>query len=225
MKLKKGDRLVFIGDSVTDRGRKRDNDAPSEGLFEPLGTGYPHVVSGLLNAVYPDEMVRITNVGNSGNNVRHLRDRWQKDVLDLNPDWLSIMIGINDVWRQFDVPQLPESHVLPDEYERILRELVVTTKPVLSGGLVLMTPYYLEPNKEDPMRKRMDEYGAICRKIAEDTGVIFVDLQEAFDKVLKYCHPNYIAWDRVHPNVYGATVIAKAFLKAIDFDYDHEPAL
>lgn len=223
MKLKAGQRLLFIGDSVTDRGRRRDTDtSPSEGLFEPLGTGYPHVVSGLLNAVYPDTLIRITNVGNSGNNVRNLRDRWQRDVLDLKPDWLSIMIGINDVWRQFDVPQMPERHVLPDEYESILGKLVADTKPLLSGGMVLMTPYYLEPNKQEPMRKRMDEYGEICRSIAQKNDVLFVDLQAAFDRVLKYCSPNYIAWDRVHPNVYGATVIAKEFLKVLDFDYNHE---
>lgn len=222
MKLKAGNRLVFIGDSVTDMGRKRENEAPSEGLFEPLGTGYPHVVSGLLNAVYPDVMVRITNVGISGNTVLDLKRRWQRDVLDLKPDWLSVMIGINDVWRQFDLPQMAEKHVLPDVYEATLRELVVKTLPTLSGGLVLMTPYYIEPRKDDPMRKRMDEYGAICRKIAADTGVIFVDLQAAFDRVLKYHNPNYITWDRVHPNIYGATVIAKAFLDAIGFDYSHQ---
>ena len=222
MKLKAGERLLFIGDSVTDMGRKRENNAPSEGLFEPLGTGYPHVVSGLLNAVYPDVMVRITNVGISGNNVLDLKERWQRDVLDLKPDWLSVMIGINDVWRQFDLPQMPETHVLPDVYEKTLKELVTTTLPTLSGGLVLMTPYYIEPDKNNPMRKRMDEYGEICRNIAKETGTLFVDLQAAFDSVLKYHNPNYITWDRVHPNIYGATVIAKAFLNALDFDYNHQ---
>ena len=221
MKIKAGERLLFIGDSVTDMGRKRNDVEPSEGLFEPLGTGYPHVVSGLLNAVYPEELIRITNVGISGNTVLSLKSRWQRDVLDLKPDWLSIMIGINDVWRQFDSPQMPEKHVLPDVYEKTLRELVETTLPTLSGGLVLMTPYYIEPNKDNPMRKRMDEYGAICRKIANDTGVIFVDLQAAFDRVLKYQDPNYITWDRVHPNIYGATVIARAFLDAVEFDFNH----
>ena len=221
MKLKNGDRVLFIGDSVTDMGRKRNTTEPSEGLFEPLGTGYPHVISGLLNAIYPDILLRITNVGISGNNVRHLKERWQRDVIDLHPDWLSIMIGINDVWRQFDLPQMTEQHVLPDEYAATLKELVTQTIPLLSGQLVLMTPYYIEPDRNDPMRKRMDEYGDICRSIASDTNVIFVDTQAAFDRVLKYRNPNYIAWDRVHPNVYGATVIAKAFLDAVGFDYNH----
>lgn len=222
MKILDGQRLVFIGDSVTDMGRTRNGDAPSEGLFEPLGKGYPHVVSGLLNAFYPERLIRITNVGNSGNTVRNLKERWQRDVIDLKPDWLSIMIGINDVWRQFDVPQLPDRPVLPDEYRETLRDLVVRTKPLLAGGLVLMTPYFIEPNRSDLMRARMDEYGAICKEIAKETGVIFVDTQAEFDKILKYRYSAYITWDRVHPNIYGATVIARAFLKAVDFDFNHE---
>ena len=222
MKIQNGQRLVFIGDSVTDAGRNCSGGTPSEGLFNPLGTGYPHIVSGLLNAVYPERLIRITNAGNSGNTILDLKKRWQTDVIDLKPDWLSIMIGINDVWRQFDMPQIPETHVSPEVYEATLRELITTTKPLLTGGIVLMTPYYVETNTDDAMRARMDEYGAICAKIAAETGVIFVDTQKVFNKLLEHNHSAYIAWDRVHPNVYGQTALARAFLKAIDFDFDHE---
>ena len=223
MKFQNGQRLVFIGDSVTDMGRTRGaQDGPSEGLFEPLGKGYVHVVSGLLNAVYPELLLRITNVGNSGNNVLDLKNRWQKDVLDLKPDWLSIMIGINDVWRRFDSPQLPEQHVSPELYEKTLGELVSSTRPQLSGGLVLMTPYFIEPDRQDAMRRRMDEYGDVCRRIAARENLPLVDTQAAFDRVLKYRHSSYITWDRVHPNIYGATVLARAFLEAVGFDYNHQ---
>lgn len=222
MKLKTGQRLLFIGDSVTDMGRARsEGDGPSEGLYEPLGKGYVHVVSGLLNAVYPELLIRITNVGNSGNNVLDLKKRWQKDVVDLKPDWLSIMIGINDVWRQFDLPQLPELHVSPELYEETLSELVSSTIPLLSGGLVLMTPFFIESNREEPMRRRMDEYGDACRRIAARENIALVDTQAAFDRVLKYRHSSYITWDRVHPNIYGATILARAFLEALEFDYNH----
>ncbi|MDD3885664.1 MAG: SGNH/GDSL hydrolase family protein [Victivallaceae bacterium] len=220
MKIEDGQRLVFIGDSVTDMGRTRNADAPSEGLFEPLGKGYPHVVSGLLNAVYPERCIRITNVGDSGNTVRDLAARWERDVIGLKPDWLSVMIGINDVWRQFDTPQIPEAQVGVAEYKQTLRGLIVKTKPLLPGGLVLMTPYFIEPNRADAMRARMDEYGAVCAEIAQECGVIFVDTQAEFDRVLKYCHSGYITWDRVHPNIYGATLLARAFLKAVEFDYN-----
>lgn len=223
MKLKKDQRLLFIGDSVTDMGRTRgEADAPSEGLFDPLGKGYPHVVSGLLAACYPELNLRITNAGNSGNNIRNLKNRWQRDVLDRHPDWLSILIGINDVWRQFDLPQMPETHVPPDEYEKTLDSLVSQTVPLLSGGLILMTPYFIEPDKNDAMRTRMDEYGAACKRIAERRNVLFVDLQAAFDRMLRFRYSGFITWDRVHPNIYGATLIAREFLRIVDFDFEHE---
>ncbi len=224
MKILDGQKLLFIGDSVTDMGRTRNGTDPSEGLFEPLGKGYVHVISGLLNAVYPERTIRITNVGDSGNTVRDLKNRWQRDVIDLKPDWLSVMIGINDVWRQFDIPQMEEHSVPPDEYEATLRELIVQTKPLLAGGLVLMTPFFIEPSTADAMRARMDEYGAICAEIARETGVIFVDTQKEFNKILRFKHSSYITWDRVHPNIYGAAILAKAFLNAVGFNFNHQIA-
>jgi lysophospholipase L1-like esterase len=90
--------------------------------------------------------------------VRDLAGRWQSDVLNLKPDWVSIMIGIHDVWRQFDAPLQTEWHVSLDEYSSVLEQLVRTTRPQLKG-LVLMTPYFIEPNRADPMRVMMDMYG------------------------------------------------------------------
>ena len=189
MKILDGQRLVFIGDSVTDMGRSRNGDAPSEGLFEPLGKGYPHVVSGLLNAFYPERLIRITNVGNSGNTVRNLKERWQRDVIDLKPDWLSIMIGINDVWRQFASPYIPESHVSPEEYESTYEKLIQRTLPEVKG-MILMTPYFMEPNLKDPMRARMDIYGNIVKKLAEKYGCIFVFRGYHYHR-LRHCYHRY----------------------------------
>ena len=114
MKLQKGSKLVMIGDSITDAGRARP---VGEGLFDPLGRGYVCMVNALLGAVYPERGLRVVNMGCSGNTVRDLKARWQTDVFDLKPDWVSIMIGINDVWRQYDLPLQPESHVPLKEYE------------------------------------------------------------------------------------------------------------
>lgn len=206
-------KLLFIGDSITDAGRKRP---VAEGLFDPLGNGYVAMANALLNAAYPDRPVRVVNTGCSGDTVRSLKGRWQTDVLDLKPDWLSVMIGTNDVWRQFDSPLFPEAGVPPEEYEKTLDELVVTTKPLLKG-MVLMTPFYLEPLSDDAMRARMDQYGKIVLAIAKRNGVIGVDTQATFDRALKHQHSSALSWDRVHPNSVGHMMLARTFLDAVGF--------
>ncbi len=224
MKIKSGQHFLMIGDSVTDMGRIRPlQDGISEGFGDQLGKGYPHIVCGMLNAVYPERLIRVTNAGNSGNSIRALKERWQRDCLDPLPDWVSVLIGINDVWRQFDTPHKPFNHILPDEYEATYRELVEKTLPHLSGGMVLMTPYFIETNTSDAMRARMDEYGAIVKRVAAEYGTLFVDLQVEFNRILQFRHSGNIAWDRVHPNLIGATVIARALLNALEFDYLHIP--
>src|SRR5699024_10230008 len=98
MKLKKSQKLLFIGDSVTDCERAKPH---GEGLFQALGNGYVSIIDSFLQSTYPELGIRVVNKGLSGNTVRDLKARWQEDVLDQSPDWLAIMIGINDVWRQF----------------------------------------------------------------------------------------------------------------------------
>jgi len=215
MKIEKGSKLVMIGDSVTDVGRTRPI---GEGLFDALGKGYVSNIDALLTTAYPAHNIRVINQGCGGNTVRDLKSRWKEDVLDLKPDWLSIMIGINDVWRQFDLPRQPECHVYPEEYGAILEELVGGTQPSLKG-LVLMSPYFIEPNKSDTMRARMDCYGSIAKAVAQRNGAIFVDTQAAFDAALEHHHATSLAWDRIHPNQAGHMIITRAFLKAIEFSW------
>lgn len=215
MLLKANQKLVMIGDSVTDAGRTQPF---GEGLFEPYGRGYVNIVNGLLGAVYPELAIRIVNVGASGHTTRDLKARWQRDVLDLKPQWVSCMIGINDVWRQFDSPLQSEGHVYPEEYQANLDELVGQTVGKVQG-LVLMTPYYIEPSRKDPMRAEMDRYGAIVKKIARKYKTHLVDTQAAFDRTLKHYYAATIAWDRVHPSTVGHTVLAKALLDALGFEW------
>ncbi len=219
MKIAPRSKFLLIGDSVTDMGRAQP---VGEGLFNPHGTGYPNVVQGLLTSVYPDYFVNVVNMGVSGNTVRDLKARWQKDVIDMKPDWVSVMIGVNDVWRQFDVPQLPDRAVQPEEYRATLGELVDRTQPLVKG-MVLMTPVFWEPNAADAMSARVREYGAICREIATEKDVLFCDAQAYADRVLAHCHSSYIAWDRVHPNIPGANVLAHALLDTIEFDWNRVP--
>jgi len=176
------------------------------------------MVESLLGAVYPEQWIRIVNMGISGNTVRDLKARWQTDVLDLSPDWVSVMIGANDVWRQFDSPRQTERHVLVDEYEKTLEELVVMTLPKVKG-MVLITPFYIESSRTDAMRAAMHKYGAAVRRIAEKHRTVFVDSQAAFDEVLKTYYPASLNWDRVHLDHIGSMVLARAFVNAIGFDW------
>ena len=216
MIVEQGQKLLFIGDSVTDCDRAKPD---GEGLFEALGKGYVSYVNALLQAVYPEFGIRVVNKGISGHTVRDLKDRWQEDVIAQKPDYLSIMIGINDVWRQYDTPFIKEWHVYIDEYEQTLRNLVIETKPLVKS-LVLMTPFYLESNEQDKMRQTMDQYGQVVRKIAEETDCLLVDTQAAFNEVLKDLYPATLAWDRVHPSSAGHMVLARAFLKEIGFKWN-----
>lgn len=211
MKLAPNSKLVFIGDSITDCERARPI---GEGLFGAIGKSYVSLVEGFLTAIHPAHAIRLVNMGTSGDTVLDLKKRWKTDALDLKPDWLSIMIGVNDVWRQFDLPRQTEIHVSPKVYEKTLLELASKTRPKLKG-LIIMAPFYLEPNREDPMRKRMDEYGAIAKKVAKKSDAIFIDTQAVFDDLLTHMHANAIAWDRVHPNTIGHAAIARAFLNAM----------
>lgn len=212
MKIPAGARLVCIGDSVTDCERARP---VGEGLFGAIGKGYVGYVDALLMSAYPERKIRVTNVGSSGNTVRDLAARWQADVLDLKPDWLSVMIGINDVWRQFDLPR--QSNIVAlDEYERTLDELCAQTRSQVQG-LILMTPFFIESLVADAMRARMDEYGQVVKRVAARHNAIFVDTQAAFNAFLEHHHSAEVAWDRVHPNHIGHMILARAMLKAVDF--------
>ena len=207
--------LLFVGASVTDCGRERPG---GEGSSGALGSGYVSLVDSLIAAAYPAHGLRVLNRGVSGNTTRDLTTRWQADVLDAKPEWVSVLLPTNDVGRQFDKPRQTETHVLPKEYEANL-DAMAQTRPAFSGGLIFMAPFYLEPNPNEPMRAMMDAYGAMVRRVAAQHDLLFVDTQAAFAPLLSHNHPSAIASDRVHPNQTGHVVIARAFLQAIGFEW------
>jgi lysophospholipase L1-like esterase len=214
MLLKPNSRILFIGDSITDCGRQRPVGAGSAN--HALGNGYVRLVAAAL-ASYPSTRgVRLINMGRSGDTVRDLSHRWPTDVTALQPEWLSVMIGINDVWSHFQGLWGYESQISPLEYRRTLSALVAATRPRLQG-LVLMAPYYLEQDLQDPMRRLMDEFGAEMRQIAHMQEAIFVDTQAVFDVLMDTVAPEELAEDRVHVGQRGHEAIASAFLEAVEF--------
>lgn len=215
MKISPKSKLVMIGDSITDCGRHRPI---AEAPLASLGDGYVNLVNALLGATYPAHAIRVVNMGIGGDTVRDLKARWKSDVLDLRPDWLSIMIGINDVWRHFDNNPMPAGQISLEEYEQTLDGLIGAAGPGLKG-LILLTPYYLQPDLADPMRVMMDKYRAAVHRLAKKYQATLVDTQTSFDLVLKDIDAGVLSTDRVHPNLTGHMILARAFLKEIGYTW------
>lgn len=211
MQLTDNDTLLFIGDSITDCGRERP-----AGYRNGLGNGYVAQINALLGALHPQQRVRVINVGTSGNRVIDLKARWQTDVLDLKPDWVSIKIGINDVWRRFDDPTNPVQ-VDDAQFAAVYRELINATLPKVKG-IVLVTPYFLETNAAEPMRAQMDRLSAIVKELGKEFKLPVVDTQAAFDAFLKERHYMELCSDRVHPNLTGHAILALTWLRALGLD-------
>lgn len=200
-----GQKILFIGDSITDCDRR--------GNAAPLGDGYVRMLYNFLWARYPELNLAVVNRGVGGDTIRNLQARWQQDVIDEQPDWLSVGIGINDVWRAFG--DNPHEAVPFDEYEATLRQLLDRALGATKARLIMMEPYMIEPDHAQPMRHRMDVYRARFDQIAADYQAILVPTQAAFDNVLQHTKPEQWADDKIHPNPPGHTVIALAFLKAL----------
>ncbi len=144
-------RIVCIGDSITDCGRRQE-----AALF---GNGYVSLIRAFLLARYPALNVEIFNEGISGNTIRDLAQRWTTDVINHRPHWVSIMIGINDVWRWMS-GRYSEAVSL-DEYHETYKHLLERTASEIQAKLILLQPFLVEPTAQDPFRSRLEPYIAV----------------------------------------------------------------
>lgn len=211
--FKDGETVVFAGDSVTDDGRLRPD---GEGLWGGLGNGFVRLTDAFLTAYYPERVIRLVNMGIGGNTSKDLLARWDADINSKNPDWVITCIGFNDVWRQFDSPAQKHQAVSPEEFRANINAMADKT----AAKNIWLTPYYMESNRADAMRVRMDEYGAIVKEEAAKRKIPCIDLQRAFDDFLKYRYSAFISWDRVHPGWVGSMIIAREILKFAGFDFN-----
>ena len=178
-----------------------------------LGDGYVSFVDSILATWHPEVSIRVLNTGINGHTITDLEARWQSDVLDLSPDWLSVMIGINDVWQQFsNQPELNQARI--KQYESIYRNLLTQTRHEIKG-LILMSPYFIEADPSKLMRRHMDAYSRVVEKLAHEFDAVFVDTQAAFNRYLAHRPPQSLSDDRIHPNKTGHMIIANAFLESI----------
>ena len=208
MLFEAGQKILFIGNSITDSDRR--------GASAPFGTGYVSMVRSLLLARYPELGLTFVNRGISGNTTRDLAERWGRDVIAERPDWLSVKIGINDVWRAFGGN--PHEAVPLQEYIAILREVLDHTRRETGARLILIEPYMIEADRAHPMRRQMDRYGDAVTRLAGELGAVLVRAQHAFDVALQQTNPEHWSHDQIHPNGPGHAIIALEFLRAIGFE-------
>ncbi len=206
--FKNGERILFQGDSITDTGRRRD-------LFYDLGQGYVAQVSGLISTLFPELKVEILNRGNSGNRSSELIERWQTDCIDLHPDWLSLFIGVNDVWRKRTQPLGTLPFVPLDEFLLNCRTLLDQAKAAGVAHFVLVSPTLIDKYLQSDLNQLLEEYDAAVQELAKEYGAIYVPARQCILKALAN-HPE-IDWlaDGCHPTAAGHAVIAAAWLKAV----------
>lgn len=203
--------ILFQGDSITDAGRLRENENTPNGLHHSFGVGYPLLASARLLADQPDAGFQIYNRGISGNRVVDLYARWKIDALNLNPDLLSIFIGVNDLWHE----KMRRNGVEPVRFERIYRMLLEWTLEVLPEvKLILIEPYVLPCGSvEESWIPEIAEYQKIVRKLADEFKTGFVPTQEIFNTAAKTAPSmEYLTADGVHPTPAGHQLLADAWL-------------
>jgi lysophospholipase L1-like esterase len=210
--FKKGSRLLFQGDSITDmkwgRNQKDRN--------HYLGHSYVYLIAARLGVDMPEAKLDVYNRGMSGHKVRDLKARWQKDAIDMKPDWLSILIGINDVGRTVNKDKgLKEWEA---DYRFILDASRIANADL---RLVLLDPFVLASgglaNQSSFKAKRdiVDKLCEIVPRLAKDYGAVHVKTQEIFDKAARKVSPEQWIWDGVHPLPQGHELIARNWLQAV----------
>jgi len=204
--FKNGDRIVFQGDSITDSGWRNDQ--------HKLGDGYVAIIKGFLGTMAPDRKIEVINRGISGDRSVDLLLRWEKDVLDLKPTHLSVMIGVNDIWRRFD-GCVEKAIALPD-YKTNYRRLI---EDALDSGikhLILMTPTTVNADPQDESNVMCAEYAAEVEAFAKEFDAILVPARDRMWKAVEG-GPSVDFWlpDGVHPSIAGHCVLAEAWLEAV----------
>ena len=203
--------LLFQGDSITDCGRDRAIAEPNRA--EALGTGYPLLIASELLRDRPEASLRIFNRGVSGNTVPNLDARWQADALDLKPDILSILIGVNDIWHKLNGNYTGTV----EQYEAGYGALLDRTRRALPGvRLVVMEPFVLRTGAvTDAWFPEFDARRAVAARVAARAGTTFVALHDLFQRLTHQAPSAYWAADGVHPTVAGHGAIARAWLEAV----------
>lgn len=210
--IDQNDVILFQGDSITDWGRDHNKSMAND--FGALGSGYVLLTASSLLREYATKNLQIYNKGISGNKVFQLSDRWDTDALNLKPNILSIMIGVNDYWHTITSGYKGTI----DTYRGDYRKLLDRTQKALPGvKLIIGEPYAMKDVKavDATWYPAFDTYRQASRDIAAEFGATFIPYQTVMDEALKLAPATYWSIDGVHPSPAGAALMAYAWQNVV----------
>ena len=209
--------ILFQGDSITDTGRSREDDRGT-------GVGYATQAIGEIGLKYPGQY-NFLNRGISGNRVTDLYARIKSDIINLKPDYMSILIGVNDVWLEYAFDK--NNGVSSEKYEKIYSMLIEEVLEALPNiKIMILEPFVLEgtattSTEEEPerwqiFRSEVEKRAATAKRVAEKYNLKFVPLQQKFDEASKGLPSEIFVWEGVHPTHPGHTLIKNEWVKAFE---------
>ena len=204
--------ILFQGDSITDAGREKNKELPNSAAS--FGGGYAFLAAASLLDHFAGYNLRIYNRGISGNKVYQLAERWQKDCLDLKPDLVSILIGINDYWH------MRNGHYegTLEKYEKDYRQLLTRTRQELPAvRLVICEPFALPGTTavSNDWVEPVKGYRETAARLSREFGAVWVPFQKLFDEAMRHAPASWWSGDGVHPSMAGSHLMAAAWLKAV----------
>ena len=202
--------ILFQGDSITDAGRSREDNMNA-------GIGYPTLVKGELGFEYPNQYI-MYNRGVSGNRVVDVYARIKADIINLKPDVMSILIGVNDVWHELEGRF---NGVDAEKYYKIYSMLIGEIKTALPNTkIMILEPFVLKGSGTEKdweyFSTEVAKRGEKAKAIAQEFNLKFIPLQSKFDEAEEVADASYWLWDGVHPNYPGHEIIKKEWIKAFD---------
>ena len=212
-KFKKGAVILFQGDSITDAGRNRKSENRANDV-SGLGHGYPLHAAGGLMADHAEKELKIYNRGISGHKVPDLANRWKRDCIDLKPDVLSILIGVNDIWHKMNGKYDGTVETYRTGFTELLKE---TREALPETTFVICEPFALRCGAvKDSWFPEFDQRRAVAKEVAKNAGALWVPFQEIFDKsIASGVDPKYWAGDGVHPSLAGHALMAKSWREVV----------
>lgn len=210
--LEKNNVVLFQGDSITDAGRNKEDNSFNNP--RALGSGYAMLTTAALLEKYASDNLKVYNKGISGNKVFQLADRWDKDCLDLKPNVLSILIGVNDIWHKLNGQYNGTVEIYKKDYIALLER---TKKALPDVRLIICEPFGVKGVKavDEKWYPEFLDYQKAAKDIADQFGAVFIPLQKIFDEAQKRAPGAYWTGDGVHPSFAGAQLMAQAWMSAI----------